>query len=1531
MNEPSKDPSKTMPSEDAMDGMTRAAELVPGTSAPKVNQPFVDKSVEEDQKPRGKDNSRLLDFEEGPRDGLRSLVFQMPAVGRVYTMSRPGGEAWVDFSMLKESSYRGLALFSVVLGFLAALVIPLKWDRFNYVGLLLFVTVAGTALSLTFTNVTFVAASNGVITGFGLAGLIHGFLFVMKRLSVARAKSLTARPEIRVVASLVLFALILGGNGEARAQSDEKKLTPKVFVPYNAKTMETQDRVFVPKKLFNELMKKAFPKPIAATKVVLPAQYTVGAVKYDASLEGARLDLDVHLSLNVYARWVEVPLGLDGVAVRFDQKDAVQITGGKNAVKPRLKQRDGQLSLIFEDPGQYKVSIRAVVAKRASGFVFSPIPVDASEFILKTKDLKNRILINLKKGGQSERIVGNERIVRAFIGQREAVQIAVTPPEVLSLTGSSDASARNVSLFALDRGVIRVFSSVTLDIVGSGWEGFRFEIPKGMSIVQVVGIGLREWQTRFDAQSKKRVLELFLRSPRSGKINFFIEAESLLKENAKSVVLPEIVSLGVKREFGVVALSPAEGLKIRIKSSGSFFQMPPSQARGLERLLTKLPGRSVDRAYRYGSRPTGLNIDFVHEATVMKARSRVFGVVSREEYKWQAKIDFTMTKGRAHELAFAIPNEMNCKGVSLTNIGAVGDWREETIDRQKYVLCNLKKGLAGRFSVNLVLSRPVRGEKYQLTVPDIRPAVLERNPSLRIVRPRSMTGSVVLAVKEDGINLQPIGELQGWDPVDVSQERHWLTSSCKGTPRLAYTIRSQERYGRVEVSRLAPVVKGAFTMHAQVFHEVVRYRVHLAYEIERSGSKSFSFLLPSRFSNRIEINAPNRREVIVRDLKFAGKDVKEYRIELQSAVRGLYEMTFVLEELAGKDGLINFPELVMTNVERSRGYILVEKNAKVNDELVLESSKDVGQVNAANVPALPPGRTPFSFIAAYKVQQMQKGVTDWSLIYKLKKVRVGQGPKAVIHWVRLTSVVYKDGRVHHRARYRVQNRRLQFLALQLPDKATVWSLRVAGKAKRVFQSKTGELLLPLPKRVEADLAFDVEVIYKTHLGSELGFMSKFQPKTPKVVTEGLAPKQSFWSVYMPEEFDYSQLKTNMNPTLEAQQQTRVLERSIQEVAQLSNVATKDGQSAQIFDDNLEGNLVVIDSVLSNAKLKQGYWMGEAKSGKLSGQQKQSLADNGIKLQKLEQEWGALKARVQKQRRTRVNKRRQGRVQTQVQKGQDVTLGGNKYMQSFSNDWNINPAVLKNKRAQWVGLSNQSETQMENLALFALDNDKVRNQIRQGVDFQGANNFSNRKRLESAVKEEFKRRQSNLQYAPSDAEQNAAKSEEQAAQLFRNGVNSVTNGPKFGAGQHGGRLSNTVEGSQSGFLDARKLGKSKVRFNYGEAQSGLLSMKVPFEIVGKPFHFEKADGELELTMRAIPKSFFENVKSGLGIMALFSLLLLIPHFSAFKKTDEGVSIIRGMLSLAFLAGLAAFISIHWLTALGTMIGIAGFQYLARESN
>jgi hypothetical protein len=1482
------------------------------TTSPDKAGALLDRFIREGEVTSEKDMSRLLEDQEAAREGVRSLVFLMPAVGHVYTLSRRGGQAWLDFELLNESNYRNLAAISLILGFLAALIVPYRWKRFTYLGLFLLVAGLGTALAMTFSTASLVAASNGAIAGFGMAGVVHLFLFLMGRLSKLRSKSHASRPQVRVIASFLLIFMVLGFGPAAQADNDKRE-TVRVYVPYKPKTMEAQDRVYVPQDLFKEIMSRAYPKAEKAAPVLLPAPYAFGKVSYEARLSGARMDLDINFSVRVFAAWTELPLNLKGIAIRFDEDDAVRVLGGDSKSLPRLRQKRGRLSMIFEKPGTYQVTLRSVVARKREGFVFTPIPVGAAQLLLRTSDLKNRILLTLKEGGQTEKIVGKERQIRAFLGHQGRVQIVVTPPEVLSLTGSSDASAQNITLFALDDGVIRVFSHIKLDVVGSGWEGFRFRIPRQMSVVKVIGTGLREWRTVVDSSSKQRVLELFLRQARSGKIEFQIEAEMLLADGVKSAKLPEIVSLGVKREYGVVALAPAAGMKIRTSTTGSFFQISPQQAGGLNRLISKIPGRQVDRAYSYGSRPTGLTVTFVKESTVMKARTRVLGVVSTEDYQWRARVDFTVTKGRAHELAFQIPRVMSCDRV-LVQGRSVRDWRIEMIEKQSYVVCNLQRGLSGRFSVQLFLRRAVHKDRYQLAVPDLRPMILERNPELRFIKPRSDEGAIVLAVK-DGLNLLPLEDFQGWDPVDINQERHWLSlNSRQEVPRLAYTIKSRVRYGQIEVSRQKPLIRGAFTMHAQVFHEVVRYRVHMAYEIERSGARFFSFLLPTRFGDHIDINAPNRRELTVLDVALGDKTFKEYRIELQSAVRGLYEMTFEIEDLAGKDGKIQFPELIITKVARSRGYILVEKDAQVHDNLLLESKSDVEKIDAGNVPALPPGRTPYSFIAAYKVQQPQSGVTDWTLSYRLKKVRRGQGRDAIIDWVRLTSVIHADGRIQNKARYRVSNRRLQFLKLKMPEGTHVWSLRVAGKAKRVYEHADGSLLLPLPKRVEADLSFDVEVMYETHLGKALSFMTSIRPLAPTVVTKGLTPEQSHWSVYVPEEFNYFQIKTNMNASFAAEQQTNVAQKAIEEISVLAQVADKDGQSAQIFDDNVIGNLAIVGKVLKTARTKQGYALEQSKKGLFTKNQIQEVARNGVRLQQLETQWGDLNRDILKQRRVRAGKRRQGRSQLGNMQGQQVKLGGNNYMQSFSNEWCLNPSLLKNKRANWEGISNESKTQMENLALFALNNYKVQKQIRLGANFKGKGNSINRAKLLNAYQQELQRGQSEF---------NDRSNDQGDKQLdWINTVEKEKGGRKPAALPSSGFMT----GAEADIAGVRKRKEGAYKDTY--INRGLLSMQVDIGIVGVPYHFVKDQGKMELSLTAVPRTFFSKLKAAIQILAVLSLLLLIPYFSAFDKSQE-IGILHTVFSVCVLLTLVWIVSLGWFSSVSVFLGMLIFKRLTRD--
>ena len=59
-------------------------------------------------------------------------------------------------------------------------------------------------------------------------------------------------------------------------------------------------------------------------------------------------------------------------------------------------------------------------------------------------------------------------------------------------------------------------------------------------------------------------------------------------------------------------------------------------------------------------------------------------------------------------------------------------------------------------------------------------------------------------------------------------------------------------------------------------------------------------------------------------------------------------------------------------------------------------------------------------------------------------------PPAQILWTHLESVFTRQGEVRHRVRNQISNLRLQFLALELPEGAEVWSVFVAGRPRRLY-------------------------------------------------------------------------------------------------------------------------------------------------------------------------------------------------------------------------------------------------------------------------------------------------------------------------------------------------------------------------------------------------------------------------------------------------------------------------------------------------
>src|SRR5205823_326414 len=109
---------------------------------------------------------------------------------------------------------------------------------------------------------------------------------------------------------------------------------------------------------------------------------------------------------------------------------------------------------------------------------------------------------------------------------------------------------------------------------------------------------------------------------------------------------------------------------------------------------------------------------------------------------------------------------------------------------------------------------------------------------------------------------------------------------------------------------------------------------------------------------------------------------------------------------------------------------------------------------------------------------------EWRVGLDLKPVVTQAPAPARIETARIATVIRDDGSVLHKAVYRVRNRSLQFLSVKLPPGADVWTVHVAGEPKRMHR-ENDVTLVPLPKRADADMGFEVEIVYATKLDGPL--------------------------------------------------------------------------------------------------------------------------------------------------------------------------------------------------------------------------------------------------------------------------------------------------------------------------------------------------------------------------------------------------------------------------------------------------------------
>jgi hypothetical protein len=328
---------------------------------------------------------------------------------------------------------------------------------------------------------------------------------------------------------------------------------------------------------------------------------------------------------------------------------------------------------------------------------------------------------------------------------------------------------------------------------------------------------------------------------------------------------------------------------------------------------------------------------------------------------------------------------------------------------------------------------------------------------------------------------------------------------------------------------------------------------HVNVEGRQGAADGIEFTLPSGLPEA-RVSGPDVRET----LTVPGGDParRTYRVLWQNPVYNGGEAAFVmnLDVPLGAGGQ-RVPDLAFPGSAGGAGGFLLVENASSG-----EMTLDYGGLDPAlekDVPFLPP-----SIVAGTRFFRAEPG-QPWRLGVQVTDLEKTAGRAALVAYAQLTSTLRADGEEWHRAVYRLQNRRLQFLPVELPPGMEFIGARVAGESVRVDAGPAAQLLVPLLKTRPGEQSYEVELVYRRPARGQgrTAAFGRWQLDDPRL--PGVPIEKTLWDVWLPEDASLLSAGGNVQPVVAALTETEKLESELADLRDLSATYASDTASETV--------------------------------------------------------------------------------------------------------------------------------------------------------------------------------------------------------------------------------------------------------------------------------------------------------------------------------------------------------------------------------
>jgi hypothetical protein len=197
---------------------------------------------------------------------------------------------------------------------------------------------------------------------------------------------------------------------------------------------------------------------------------------------------------------------------------------------------------------------------------------------------------------------------------------------------------------------------------------------------------------------------------------------------------------------------------------------------------------------------------------------------------------------------------------------------------------------------------------------------------------------------------------------------------------------------------------------------------------------------------------------------------------------------------------------------RETGFVGIE--VKTSAEVTITESVGLETIGVPKLPQALHARAVKPLMHGFKYLKHPHHLT--LSIKKHEKVSV---PIATIASANAVTLFTEDGKVVHRLVYQVKNSAKQFLEIEIPEKADIWTVFVDNQPVESAVNSEGKLLVPLIRSrvVNSSLtSFPIEVVYCL-VQDRFSAVDVREAGLPPV---DLLTGQLIWSVYLPNDYRY---------------------------------------------------------------------------------------------------------------------------------------------------------------------------------------------------------------------------------------------------------------------------------------------------------------------------------------------------------------------------------------------------------------------------